>query len=80
MSWYTSSWQHMHRVLQQALGAGHTGAELTKAIDGSYPYGQRSGWPYKAWLSARKDFCRLHSLPLRRAPKPGADDLFQEGH
>lgn len=75
MSWYASSWQHMLAVHQQAQAAGKDAAGIARAIDESYPYSERSGWAYKAWLDARRDFFRQHSLPLRRAKKP-KDGLF----
>lgn len=75
MSWYSSSWQHMANVHQQAQVDGVDAAGIAKAIDDSYPYSDRSGWAYKAWLDARRDFFRKHCLPLRRAKKPESDLL-----
>lgn len=77
MTWYTRCWQHMQQVHQQAQADGKDAADSARAIDESYPYSERSGWAYKAWLDARRDFFRQHNLPLRRARKPGAD-LFTE--
>lgn len=78
MSWYANSWQHMLAQHQQATAVGGDPAAIAKAIDDSYPYSQRSGWAYKAWLEARRDFFRQHNLPLRRAKKPGPDLLSQQ--
>lgn len=75
MSWYASSWQHMLSVRNEAATAGKDAAATAKAIDDSYPYSERSGWAYKAWLEARRDFFRKNNLPLRRAKKPAADLL-----
>lgn len=75
MSWYASSWQHMLAVRIEAEAAGKDAAATAKAIDGSYPYSERRGWAYKAWLDARRDFFRQHNLPLRRAKKPAPDLL-----
>lgn len=69
-TWYTAAWAHMTGI-QSATAPG---ADLGKAIDDSYPW-QRSGWPYKAWLAARRDFFRKNNIPLRRAKKP-CSDLF----
>ncbi|MCY1396455.1 hypothetical protein D3C76_507920 [compost metagenome] len=83
MTWYTRSWEHMERERQQAASQGLDALGIAKAIDDSYPYhSKRSGWAYKAWLAARRDFFSKHQLPLRRARKP-EPDLFsatQEGH
>lgn len=73
MTWYTSSWAHMHEAHQQAVAEGKDRAAMAKAIDESYPWRERSGWAYKAWLAARRDFFRKHNLPLRRAKKPEQD-------
>ena len=82
MTWYARSWEHMERERQQAASQGLDALSIAKAIDDSYPYhSKRSGWAYKAWLAARRDFFSKHQLPLRRARKP-APDLFsaaQEG-
>lgn len=75
MSWYASSWQHMLAVRAEAVAAGKDAAETARAIDDSYPYSERSGWAYKAWLEARRAFFRQYNLPLRRAKKPAADLL-----
>lgn len=75
MSWYASSWQHMLAVRIEAEAAGKDAAATAKAIDDSYPYSERSGWAYKAWLDARRDFFRQYNLPLRRAKKPAPDIL-----
>lgn len=76
MSWYANSWQHMLAVRAAASAAGKDAAALAKAIDDSYPYSERSGWAYKAWLEARRAFFRQYNLPLRRAKKP-AVGLFE---
>ncbi len=75
MSWYGSSWAHMAEVYASESAQGRLPLEIAKAIDTSYPYSERSGWAYKAWLDARRDFFRKHNLPLRRARQPGPDLL-----
>lgn len=77
MTWYARSWQLMHQVHQQALADGLDAQAIAKAIDDSYPWSKRSGWPYKGWLAARHSFFPTHDLPLRRAKRPGPD-LFTE--
>lgn len=76
MSWYAKSWQHMDAVRQSHPAL--TAPALAKAIDASYPYSQRNGWAYKAWLDARRDFFRQHNLPLPRARKPPPGLLEQQ--
>lgn len=53
---------------------------IAEAIDGAYPFGERKGYPYKAWLSVRREFFAIHSLPVR-SKKPdsrqGSLDLRQ---
>lgn len=75
MSWYATCWRHMLDQHQQAKEAGGEPEMIAKAIDDSYPFSQRSGWAYKAWLDARRDFFRQHNLPLRRTRKPKPDLL-----
>lgn len=77
MSWFGSSWEHMAEVYARENAQGRLPCEIAKAIDTSYPYSERSGWAYKAWLAARRDFFRKHSLPLRRARQPGPDLLSE---
>ena len=68
----------MQDQYKQTTAAGSDPAAIAKAIDDSYPYSQRTGWAYKAWLEARRDFFRQHNLPLRRAKKPAPDLLSQQ--
>lgn len=75
MTWYATSWEHMETVRKKHADSSGLAA-IAKAIDDSYPYSQRSGWAYKAWLEARRNFFRKYNLPLRRARKP-APDLLQ---
>lgn len=62
----------MHQVHQQALADGLEAMARAKAIDDSYPWQKRSGWPYKSWLRARRDFFPRHQLPMPRAKHPEA--------
>lgn len=63
----------MRKMHQQATAEGKSAADMARAIDDSYPYSERSGWAYKAWLDARRDFFRKYQLPLRRARQPKTD-------
>lgn len=77
MTWYARSWQHMTEVHQQAEAEGMFAHGIAKAIDDSYPFSERSGWAYKAWLDARREYFRKHDLPLPRAKTPGPDLLME---
>lgn len=68
--WYANSWRCMEYVRKTAINDGLTGLDVSRAIDNSYPFYQRSGWPYKAWLRARRDFLQLHQLPRRNDREP----------
>lgn len=74
MTWYAAAWGHMETI--RTGRADSEPAAIAKAIDDSYPYSRRSGWAYRAWLDARRDFFRKYNLPLRRARRP-APDLLQ---
>jgi len=75
VSWYQRSWQAMNDLRNKAIEDGKSGVDIARAVDAGYPWSERSGWAYKAWLDARRDFFRQHDLPLRRARKPGPDLL-----
>lgn len=77
MSWRDEAWRVMGTVRAESLAAGKNPEEIAKAIDAAYPFGERAMWPYKAWLSARKEFFALHGLPRKGAKKAG-EDLFQQ--
>lgn len=40
--------------------------KVVEAINEAYPFPERKGYPYKAWLGARREFCAEHSLPIKR--------------
>lgn len=40
-------------AVHEAVPAGATLAERTKAVDAAYPFGLRAHHPYKAWLKVR---------------------------
>ncbi|MBD8493876.1 hypothetical protein [Pseudomonas syringae] len=75
MSWYSDSWQHMYRLYTRAKRDGLSPEAISKFIDDSYPWRERSGWAYKGWLQARKEFFRRNNLSLRHAKKSGPDLL-----
>lgn len=77
-SWRDSALQTMFHVHTEQLQAGANPQKIADAIDKAYPFGQRRYWPYKAWLSARKYFFALKSLPNKRN-KPKDDLLTKLG-
>lgn len=44
--------------------------DRTAAIDAAYPFGQRSHFPYKAWLAARKSYLQRYGYLSGEAKKP----------
>jgi hypothetical protein len=53
MSWYQDSYVRIAEMRRQ--NPEMTVEEQRKYCSKNYPYGPRSGWPYKAWLSAMRD-------------------------
>lgn len=70
MSWYSESFSRMEMVYQREIALGKPTIDIAREIDKAYPFGERNNYPYKAWLSARKDYFRTRGLPLRRSRKP----------
>jgi hypothetical protein len=58
-----------------------TKAELRKWCSKNYPYYQRSGWAYKAWLKALRMYFEPQAVRPVRAGKrqPSAKELEQQG-
>lgn len=79
LSWRDSALAVMDQVRVEHLQAGVSDkAQIARAIDAAYPFGERAHYPYKAWLSARKAFFARHGLPLttrRRRPPDLLDAL-----
>lgn len=53
------------RVARETIGEAHkavpadaTFKERKAIIDAAYPFGPRSMWPYKAWLTARRNYLK----------------------
>ncbi len=68
------SWQdHAEDVLQaldETLPDQMTKLDRIKAVQAAYPFGARSGWPYKAWLKARRRYLGMFNEDgLRCWPK-----------
>lgn len=56
-------------------------AALEKHCRANYPYAQRMGWAYKAWLKAMRAYFRPQSVrPIRRGKtEPSAAELESRG-
>lgn len=56
-------------------------AELEKHCRKNYPYSERKGWAYKAWLKAMRAYFRPQAVrPIRRGrTQPSADELEKSG-
>lgn len=74
MTWADKAWKVMGEVRAKCLSENKTPDETAKEIDDAYPFGLRSHYPYKAWLSARKKFFAQHGLP-RKGSKTQAEML-----
>jgi hypothetical protein len=92
----SSNWRlAARRAIQQTIASFPPDcdrAELKKAIDAAYPFGERAYHPYKIWLSERREiFIELGiiSKPPAKIPKskkkrkkptvsPGQLNLFDE--
>src|SRR5437868_6444563 len=57
-------------VVHRNLPDGATLAERTAAVDAAYPFGERSYWPYKAWLKARKAYLKQFGYRSRGEGEP----------
>ena len=77
MSWRDSALQVMFKVHAEQVQVGAKPQEIADAIDKAYQFGERKYSPYKVWLSARKWFFCLKSLPNKRN-KPGTDLFTQQ--
>lgn len=72
MSWYTKSYGWIQQQKLDNSDLGH--AELKKHCSKNYPFSERKGWAYKAWLKAMRDY-----FGAARKPRPSAQsDLFLE--
>jgi len=64
----------MQRVFASSQCIGKTERQIDRAIQAAYPWGERRGWPYKAWLLARREFYETHGLPIK-ARRPIAESV-----
>jgi hypothetical protein len=62
MSWTDSARSHI-ATIHDTLPADATFDQRVKALRDSYPFQMRSGWAYKAWLKARKEYLAKYATP-----------------
>ena len=66
MTWKDRAQDTINRV-HHGLPAGVTLAERMAAVDAAYPFSERSNFPYKAWLAARRSYLARHGYRGRGA-------------
>jgi hypothetical protein len=62
MSWTDLARAHIAEI-HEALPPTATFQERDRALREAYPFGKRSGWAYKAWLRARKEYLAKFTPP-----------------
>jgi hypothetical protein len=62
MSWTDSARDHI-AIIHDALPDDATFEQRVKALRDGYPFEMRSGWAYKAWLKARKEYLAKYCAP-----------------
>ena len=73
MSWYAQSYSWIKK--QQIENKDMSKAELRKHCSKNYPYSQRSGYAYKAFLQAMRDvFGAARTQPNKRQADMLAND------
>lgn len=79
-----SSWRDISLSTIAAALAGlppdATLEQKRAAIDAAYPFGQRSHWPYKAWLAARRDVLSRLGWRRRMPPTPIEEAIRRGNH
>ncbi len=58
-----SAYAIMQGVYDAAIADGKDDHTIVLEIQAAYPWEQRRGWRYRAWLRARQEFFQKHNLP-----------------
>lgn len=69
MSWYDTATGYIGQI-HVKLPADASYEERVKALRDGYPFQERRGWAYKAWLKARKAYLGKYSM---KAVRPRGD-------
>lgn len=80
----SKSWTEVSAEWIKAQAEAHPEMDmktLRKHCSSNYPFMQRSGWAYKAWLKAMRAFFNPQAIrPVRRGKiQPSADELESRG-
>lgn len=80
MAPHRGSWGEIaHQAIQRVndrLEPGVSLSERVAAVDAAYPFGERSYWPYKAWLKERRSYLSRYGwTPRGQKPEPLFADL-----
>lgn len=67
MGWAEIARDAVATAITQATRSGMTPDEILQWVDKAYPFGERSGTPYKTWLRIRKE--KLIAAGVLAAPK-----------
>ena len=59
MTWNEAAHKHIAKVVADNPTVTDE-KELRKLIRDSYPWGERTNYPYKAWCKAVREFFKLH--------------------
>ena len=57
------SYNLMTETYNNGRAEGKNLEQIASDIDANYPWDERSGWRYKQWLRARREFFEQHDLP-----------------
>lgn len=69
-TWTDKAFKHI-AALDAELGPEATYDERRAALRAGYPFGERKGWRYQAWLVAQRDYLGRHdNRPLTEADAP----------
>ena len=66
-SWTQRAAEHI-AGLHLAMPPDATIEDRKAVLRDGYPFGMRSGWAYKAWLKARRDYLRRYDTQAHRRP------------
>lgn len=79
MSWRERALEIINKRIDQLaqepgwsdLAAEERASRIKAVVDSHYPFAQRTGWAYQAWLNARADIFAEWGIPTKRTkPRP----------
>lgn len=60
--WHDRCWARIAEI-HASLPETATLKQRKEALKNGYPFGERSYWPYKAWLKARRQYLSKYEKP-----------------